>query len=64
MPHFIIFEISRALNNNFQADCSDLFIGLSIPSYEEFCIVLRICMGYNGKVRTIFVRAENYTFAA
>ena len=25
-----------------------------------FCI----CMGYNGKVRTIFVRAENYTFAA
>ena len=34
MPHFIIFEISRALNNDFQADCSDLFrflIGLSIP---------------------------------
>ena len=34
MPHFIIFEISRALNNDVQADCSDLFrflIGLSIP---------------------------------
>ena len=34
MPHFIIFEISRAFNNDFQADCSDLFrfvIGLSIP---------------------------------
>ena len=34
MPHFIIFEISTALNNDFQADCSDVFrflIGLSIP---------------------------------
>ena len=34
MPHFIIFEISMALNNDFQADCSDLFrflIELSIP---------------------------------
>ena len=34
MPHFIIFEISTALNNDFQADCSDVFrflIELSIP---------------------------------
>ena len=25
MPHFIIFEISKALNDGFEADCSDLF---------------------------------------
>ena len=42
-----------ALNNDFQADCSAVFrflIGLSIP--KEFCVC--ICMGYNGKMRTIF----------
>ena len=26
--------------------------------------VFCICMGYNGKVRTIFVHAENYTLVA
>ena len=61
-PHFIIFEISRAFNNDFQADCSDLFrflIGLSkVMKSFVFCI----CMGYNEKVRTIFICAENYTF--
>ena len=35
-------------------------IGLSIPMIFVFCI----CMGYNGKVRTIFVHAQNYTLAA
>ena len=39
MPHFIIFEISRALNDDFQAGCSDGFrflIGLPIP---KLCFV-------------------------
>ena len=44
-------KISTALNNNFQADCSDVFrflIGLSIPKLRG----VYICMGYNGKVPT------------
>ena len=61
---FYPFEISIALNNDFLAGCSDLFrflIGLSkVMKSFVFCI----CMGYNGKVQTIFVHAENYTFAA
>ena len=43
MPHYIIFEIGRALNNDFQADCCDLFrflIGLSIPKlWRVLCFI-------------------------
>ena len=52
--HFIIFEISRALDNDFQADCNDLFrflIGLSIPKSFVFCI----CMRYNEKELFLFM---------
>ena len=41
-PHFIIFEISRVFNNDFQADCSNLFrflIDFLFQSYEEFCVL-------------------------
>ena len=49
----IIFEISRASNNDFQANCTDLYkilIGLSIPKVMRsfvFCICMRI-MGKYG----------------
>ena len=67
MPHFIILEISIALNNDFQADCSDLcrfLIGHSIYFKVMKSFVFCICMGYNGKVRTSFVHVENCTFVA
>ena len=63
MPHFIIFEISTALNNNFEADYSDIF-DWTLHSKVMRSFVFGICMGYNGKVRTFFVHAENYTFVA
>ena len=52
MPHFIIFEISRALNNDFQADCSDLFrslIRLCIPKLRVLCFIF--VWGIMGKCK-------------
>ena len=40
MPHFVIFKISRALNNNFQA-VVDILIGHSIP--RVLCFVCNFC---------------------
>ena len=36
----------------------DFCVDFLFQSYEEFCV--RICMGYNGKMQTIFNHAENY----
>ena len=58
-----IFEISIALNSNFKAGCADV-IEWTFYSKVMRNFVFCICMEYNIKVWTIFVHAENYTFAA
>ena len=62
MPHFIIFEITTAFNNDFQADCSDLFrclIGLSIPKVLCFVFVWGImgkCELFSFVLKIILLR--------
>ena len=41
MPHFIVFQISTALNDDFHADCSDVLdflLDFLFQSYEGFCV--------------------------